>query len=142
MNRFVRCAVLLGVPLVSGGIAAASASDSADAVKELAPAGTLRVGVVEAPTSGAFFVAKDRATGQPSGVTVELGAELARRIGLPVEYRVYPNSGECTEATSSGAVDVAFMPVDEERRGKVAFGPAYYLLESTFLVSAASGIAS
>ena len=56
------------------------------------------------------------------------------------EYRVFPNSGECTEATSAGAVDVAFMPVDEERRKKVAFGPAYYLLESTYLVSGPSGI--
>jgi polar amino acid transport system substrate-binding protein len=34
------------------------------------------------------------------------------------------------------------MPVDEERRAKVAFGPAYYHLRSTYLVSAASGLMS
>ena len=141
MNRSVPCAVLLGISLVGGGNPA-SAGDSADAVKELAPSGTLTVGIVEAPNAGAFFITKDRMSGQPSGVTVDLGAELARKMGVPVAYRIYPNSGECTEAASSGAVDVAFMPVDEERRSKVAFGPAYYLLESTYLVSGASGIES
>ncbi|MET0747683.1 MAG: transporter substrate-binding domain-containing protein, partial [Rhizobium sp.] len=44
------------------------------------------------------------------------------------------------QALESGAIDVSFMPVDEERRKRVAFGPAYYILESTYLVSAASGI--
>ena len=53
---------------------------------------------------------------------------------------MFPNSGECTEAVATGAVDVAFMPVDPVRAAQVAFGAAYYLLESTYLVSAASGI--
>jgi len=124
---------LLGVVLTGGPATAA------DGAKQLAASGILRVGVVEAPNAGAFFIAKDKATGQLHGVTVDLGAALARKLGVPLDYRVFPNSGECTEATASGAVDVAFMPVDEERKGKVAFGPAYYLLESTYLVSGASG---
>lgn len=139
MNRMAGGAMLLGAVLAGGG---AAASDAAGGAKELAPNGTLRVGVVEAPNAGAFFVAKDRASGALRGVTVDLGAALARTLGARLEYVVFPNSGECTEAITAGAVDVAFMPVDEERRGKVAFGPAYYLLESTYLVSGPSGIAS
>jgi polar amino acid transport system substrate-binding protein len=112
----------------------------AEVMKELAPSGTLVVGVVEAPIAGTFFVAADKSTGNLRGVTIDLGAALARKLGVPVEYRVFPNSGECTEATHSGKVGVAFMPMDEERRGRVAFGPAYYVLESTYLVSRTSGI--
>ena len=127
----------MGMVLAASG---ASGADTSSAAKELAPTGVLRVGVVEAPNAGAFFVSKERGT--PRGVTVDLGAALGERLGMPVEYRVYPNSGECTEATSSGAIDVSFMPVDDERRAKVAFGPAYYLLESTYLVTGPSGVQS
>ena len=101
----------------------------------------LRVGVVEAPDAGAFFVAVD-AAGRPRGVTAELGSAFAAFLGRAADHRVFPNSGECTDATATGAVDVAFMPVDDLRREKVSFGPAYYLLESTYGVSAASGITS
>src|SRR5437763_1253059 len=124
MNRIAGVAMALAASLTGGG---AAAGDSALA-KELMPSGALRVGVVEAPNAGPFFVVKEKETGEVRGVTVDLGAELAKKLGVKPVYIVYPNSGECTEATSSGAIDVAFMPVDEERRGKVAFGPAYYLL--------------
>jgi len=92
-------------------------------LKEMVPTGTLRVGVVEAPDAGTFFVAKDPKTHAVHGVTVDLGADLAHELGVPVTYTVFPNSGACTEATHSGAVDVAFMPVDALRRQQVAFGP-------------------
>jgi len=109
-------------------------------LKEMVPTGTLRVGVVEAPDAGTFFVAKDPKTHAVHGVTVDLGADLAHELGVPVTYTVFPNSGACTEATHSGAVDVAFMPVDALRRQQVAFGPAYYQVESTYLVSGQSKI--
>lgn len=107
---------------------------------ELAPQGVIRAGVVEAPHGGVFFIVRDTDTGLPKGVTVDLAAGLAQSIGVPVEYRIFPNSGECTDAVEAGEIDVAFMPVDEERRKRIAFGPAYYLLGSTYMVSAASGI--
>ena len=111
-----------------------------EVMQELVATGSLRVGVVEAPNAGVFFVSRDGASGVVRGVTVELGAQLARQLSVPVSYSVFPNSGACTEAVNAGSVDVAFMPVDALRREKVAFGPAYYLLESTYLVSGASGI--
>jgi polar amino acid transport system substrate-binding protein len=109
------------------------------ALKEIAPTGKLRVGVVYAPVATAFFVTKD-ADGRPHGVTVDLANELATRLGVPIEFMVAPNSGEVTEATSAGAVDVTFMPVDDERKTKVDFGPAYYFGESTYLVRPGSDI--
>ena len=108
-------------------------------VKEIAPTGKLRVGVVYAPVATAFFVTRD-AQGEPHGVTVDLANELAAKLGVPIEFTVAPNSGEVTEATSSGALDVSFMPVDDERRKKVDFGPSYFLGESTYLVRPGSDI--
>jgi len=108
-------------------------------LKEIAPTGKLRVGVVYAPVATAFFVTKD-ADGRPHGVTVDLANELAAKLGVPIEFMVAPNSGEVTEATSAGAVDVTFMPVDDERKTKVDFGPAYYFGESTYLVRPGSDI--
>ena len=45
-----------------------------------------------------------------------------------------------TEATRTGALDVSFMPVDDERKAKLDFGPAYYIGESTYIVRAGSDI--
>jgi len=131
------CSVLVVAVLA----ACASISDrpTSDALKELAPTGKLRVGVASAPTRSAFFVEKD-ANGQPSGVTVDLGNELGRKLGVPVEIIVAPNSGELVKATSSGALDVSFMPVDDERRKILDFGPAYFVIESSYLVRPGSDI--
>ena len=107
----------------------------------LAPTGPLRAGVVQAPTAGVFFVHVDD-EGVPRGVTVDLATALAKSENLELSITVFPASGECTAALAAGAIDVAFMPVDATRAAMVAFGPAYYLLESTWLVSAASGIQS
>ena len=90
-----------------------------------------------APTASTFFVVKD-ADGSPRGVTVDLGNALADKLGVPVEFLVVPNSGEVTDALEKAAIDVAFMPVDDERRKRVDFGPAYFLVESTCLVLGSS----
>jgi polar amino acid transport system substrate-binding protein len=106
-------------------------------MKELARTGTLRVGLAIAPLPSTFFVTKD-ASGKPQGVTVDLGAALAKQLAVPVEFVVAPNSGILTDATAEGAIDVTFMPVDEERKKRVAFGPKYVLIESTYMATAAS----
>jgi polar amino acid transport system substrate-binding protein len=120
--------------MLIAGNAAANESD----MKELAPTGKLRVGVVFAPTMSTFFVVKDEG-GKPRGVTVDLGEMLAKKLNVPIEFVAYPNSGQATDAVESGAVDVSFMPVDEERKKRIAFGPDYVRVESTYMVTAASG---
>jgi polar amino acid transport system substrate-binding protein len=119
-------------------LAATGASANESTMKELAPTGKLRVALVFAPSPGAFFVLK-QADGTPNGVTADLAAALAKKLGLPIEYVLFPNSGLATDATESGAVDVSFMPVDEERKQRIAFGPAYVQGESTYMVTAATG---
>jgi polar amino acid transport system substrate-binding protein len=136
VKRIGLCAIAIASVIVAAG--SMSAQETA-VLKELAPTGKLRLGIVFAPVASAFFVTKD-SQGQPHGVTVDLGTELARRLGVPLEFMLASNSGLVADATESGAIDVAFMPVDQERRNRVDFGPPYYILQSTYLVTATSGI--
>jgi polar amino acid transport system substrate-binding protein len=110
------------------------------AIHELVPSETLRVGLVAAPARSMLFVAKDVSTGEPRGITVDLARSLAQQLRVPISLIMMPNSGACTEALEQELIDITFMPVDDERRRKVAFGPAYYIMESTYLVTASSGI--
>ncbi len=131
--------LLRGILLASMMIAvAAMAGDVPGGKKELAPTGSLRVGVVAAPKANVFFVAID-ADGKPRGVTVDLGDVLARTLDVASEFIVAHNSGELTDALERGLIDVAFLPVDEERKKRVAFGPVYVQFESTCLVLGSSG---
>lgn len=122
---------VLGVGLMAGSHAIA-ADEAARA--ELASTGKLRVGVAFAPSASAFFVVKD-ASGAPRGITVDLGEALGKKLGVPVEIVAAPNSGELTDLTAKAAIDVAFMPVDAERKARIDFGPAYFALESTCMVA-------
>ena len=109
-------------------------------MNELTPTGRLRVGVAFAPSPSPLFVVKD-ADGSPRGVTVDLANDLGRELAVPVEFLVAPNTGELVDALEQGRIDLSFMPVDEERKKRIAFGPAYFLVESTYMVTEASGIA-
>lgn len=130
--------LLHGVVLAAMAAAAvAAAGDPATARKELASTGRLRVGVVSAPKASVFFVVKG-ADGRPRGVTADLGEELARTLGAASEFFVAHNSGELTDALEKGLIDVAFLPVDDERRKRVEFGPDYVQFESTCLVLGSS----
>lgn len=108
-----------------------------DDINELAPTGQLRGGVVIAPAASAFFAVRDP-SGAARGVTVDLLHFIAERLKLPLELKLFPNSGEATDAVANGACDLAFMPQDAERMKKVAFGPAYFRIESAYLVPAGS----
>jgi polar amino acid transport system substrate-binding protein len=130
MDRFLVCGVFLGAMIIG---ASATADDIAAVKKELASTGKLRVGVVSAPKATVFFVVTD-ADGTAHGVTVDLGNELARTLAVPSEFAVAHNSGELTDTLEKGLIDVAFLPIDDERQKRVDFAPAYVEFESTCLV--------
>ena len=138
MNLLSRgCAIL-----AMAALAACASVPGEEARKELAPHGKLRVGIGVGAAPSQFWATLDPATGKPRGVTVNLGQALADRLGVPLELVVYPNSGEVTAAGPKGEWDVAFVPVDDERRKIVDFGPAYYLSTSTYMVGPNSPIKS
>jgi polar amino acid transport system substrate-binding protein len=117
-----------------------SAPASADGLKdEIAPSGKLRVAIAISPAGGAFWSTKTESGGY-AGVPVDLGKEMAAQLGVPVEYVVHQNSGQITDAASKGSWDVAFLPKDPEREGKMSFGPTYEVADATYIVKAGSPV--
>ncbi len=133
-EELVRAMQLCGAASLCGADAR-----SGGGMKELIPTGKLRFGVAFAPKTSALFVVKEE-DGSPRGITADLGSTLAKRLGVPVEFMVAPNTGVLTDALADAKIDVAFMPVDDERKKRLDFGPMYALVESTYMVTAASGI--
>ena len=121
-------------------LAAPARADDAAAKKELTPHGRLRVAIAVGPAPSALYTVKDGAGYR--GVTIVLGTALAQKLGVPVEWVPYLATGEIQGSAASGAWDVSFMPVDEERKKFVDFGNAYHLLQSTYLVAPGSKINS
>jgi polar amino acid transport system substrate-binding protein len=112
----------------------------AAALKELAPTGKLRLAIAVSPSPSAQFAIQDGNTYR--GVAVTLGRALAAKLGVPLEIIPHQASGEIQNSAASNRWDVAFLPVDDERKKFVDFGNAYHLLQSTFLVGSSSKIQS
>ena len=72
--------------------------------EQLTPTGKLRVGVAAGLTPGTGNVAIDPASGRPRGIGADLGAALARVLGVEVVWVTYLNSGDLTDAGNYGSV--------------------------------------
>jgi polar amino acid transport system substrate-binding protein len=116
---------------------AAMPSVPSDVLSDLAPTGKLRVGV---NYGNPILVQKDEATGGPRGIIVDLSRELARRLGVPVEFVFYDAAGMMTDAVKTGAWDVAFLAVDPKRAAEISFTAPYIEIEGVYLVPAGSPI--
>lgn len=109
----------------------------AEAVGHLVPTGRLRVAItIEASLSASGVIRLPG--GGLRGVPVELATALAARLGVPLDLVPYGRADEIRRA--AGSWDVTFMTVDDDRRGLVAFGAAYHVGESGYLVPAGSPI--
>jgi polar amino acid transport system substrate-binding protein len=117
-----------------------SAKPDAAAMRELCPTGILRIAVAVAPSPSAQFAIKDGDTIR--GVAVMLGKALAGRLGAAAQVLPHAASGEIQNSAADNRWDVAFLPVDAERKKFVDFGNAYHLLQSTFLVAPGSAMQS
>ena len=111
----------------------------ADGLKdEIAPTGKLRVAIAISPAGGAFWSTKTEAG--YAGVPVDLGKAMAAQLGIAIDYVVYQNSGQITDAASKGTWDVTWLPKDPERETKMMFGPIYEVADATYIVKAGSGV--
>jgi polar amino acid transport system substrate-binding protein len=69
---------------------------------------------------------------------VDLGRELGRRLGVPVEVTGYESPGKLADAVRSGAWDVGFLADEPQRANEIDFTAAYVEIEATYLVPAGS----
>ena len=75
------------IGLFIGGCAGMQARVNQETRAAVAPTGTLRVAFLLGP----IYATKDSSTGELKGVAVDLGKELARRIGVPFHPVVFCN---------------------------------------------------
>ncbi|HET7825727.1 MAG TPA: ABC transporter substrate-binding protein [Anaeromyxobacter sp.] len=102
-----------------------------DAIRDLAPRGTLRAAI---NFGNPVLAQKDPATGEPRGVSVDLARELGRRLGVPVELVTFDAAGKVFDALRDGAWDVAFLAIDPARAAGIDFTQPYVRIEGTYLV--------
>jgi polar amino acid transport system substrate-binding protein len=124
---------ILAMAALGGAAAAQSVSPALRA--ELAPTGTLRAGI---NYNNPLLARRDAATGELSGIAVDLSRELGRRAGLPVELVPYDAAGRMGDAVKTGAWDVAYLAVDPGRAAFIDFTAPYIELEGAYLVPAGS----
>lgn len=98
---------------------------------ELAPSGKLRAAI---NYGNPILATRDVVTGEPRGLSVDLARELARRVGLPVEFVIYTAAGKVVEGIKSGAWDIAFFAIDPVRAADTDFTAAYVVIEGAYLV--------
>ena len=106
-------------------------SISQDVIEELAPLGKLRAGI---NYGNPVLARRDSATGEISGVAVDLARELGLRLGLPVEIVGFEAAGKLFEAAKTAAWDVAFLAVDPDRAAEVDFTAPYIEIDGTYLL--------
>ena len=105
----------------------------------LAPTSTLRVGI---NYGNPVLAKRDLATGELSGVAVELARELSRHFEIPLNFVAFESAGKMFEAIKNDGWDVAFLAIDPARAGQIDFTPPYLEIEGTYLVPESSELTS
>jgi polar amino acid transport system substrate-binding protein len=116
--------------IMTGGISSGLAA-------ELAPTGRLRAAI---NFGNSVLAQQDPAGGPPRGVSAELARELARRLGVGVDYVTFDAAGKVVEAAKAGLWDVAFLAIDPVRAAGIAFTAPYVVIEGVYLVPKDSGL--
>ena len=112
---------------------------SSQARAELAPGGTLRVGINH---SNFLLVNPGSPHGAPAGIAPDLALELGKRLGVPVEFVSFEAAGKTADAIRDAAVDAGFLASEAERASVIEFSSAYLELPATYLVPAGSPLRS
>ena len=106
---------------------------------ELAPTGVLRAGI----NTGNFLLVTGCAeNGDPVGVSPDVAAEIARRLGVALKLVPYSDPGSLADAADRGEWDIGNIGAEPQRAKTIAFTPAYCEIEATYLVPAGSPIRS
>jgi polar amino acid transport system substrate-binding protein len=105
--------------------------------QELAPDGKVRIGL---NYSNFLLVLGDGADGAPQGIAPDLGRELGKRLGVPVEFVRFKQAGHLADGVRDGSCEVGFLGAEPQRANEIAFTKAYLEIPVTFLVPAGSKI--
>jgi polar amino acid transport system substrate-binding protein len=115
----------LGLALTLVGSMTMLAQDS-EARRQLLATGKLRVGI----NLGNLLT---------KVVGVDIGRDLARRLGTEAVFVEYPTPGAVTQGVGK-EWDIAFIAADPDREAGVSFTPPYVQLDATYLVRGDSAV--
>lgn len=101
----------------------------------LAPTGKLRAAFL---ANSPFYATNDL----KSGVAIDMGNELARRIGVPFEVVTYPSVVGLFNSVPSGRWDIIFTGIVPERTAIIEYSEPYAQIELGFLVGKEAPIAT
>jgi polar amino acid transport system substrate-binding protein len=104
--------------------------ESATCSPLLCPSGKLRASI----NLGNPILANKNAAGEVFGVSVDLSRELAKRLGVGLELKVFDAAAKSVAAVTSGEADIGFFAIDPLRGEGVSFSAAYIHIEGCYLV--------
>jgi polar amino acid transport system substrate-binding protein len=100
-------------------------------VSALAPGGTLRASI---NLGNPILASTDAASGGPAGVSVDLAREIARRLGVPIEFVEFDKAAASVDAVRRERADIGFFAIDPARSDGLLFTAPYVLIEGSYLV--------
>lgn len=106
-----------------------------DVRHELVPTGVLRASI----NLGNPVLAQGNPS-RPSGVSVDLARELARRLDVPIQLVCFDAARKSLAAVMDGQADLCFLAVDPARAESLNFTAAYAVIEGVFAVRQESSI--
>ena len=130
--RLARTALLAIAVIGSLGVSARADGEA----KLLAPSGTLRVGIY--PGSPTSMVTD--AAGKPHGLAYDLGGELAKRLGVAIDYVRFQRVADIVTAIHDGQIDFTVTNATPARANEVSFSQPVLAIELGYLVPAHSPI--
>src|SRR5260370_17047315 len=104
-------------------------------VSELAPTGVLRAAI----NMGNFLLVTGKTpSGDPTGVSADIAAAIAARLGVPVKYLPYARPGEIADDAEKGRWDIGNIGAEPHRAAVVNFTAASSQIHATYLLPAGS----
>jgi polar amino acid transport system substrate-binding protein len=138
MFRTVFAAVIVMAAIIPAfGQTGGGMKPNEEVVKQLAPSGTLRVGI----NFGNMVLAQGTVDA-PRGITPDLSRELGKRLGVPIEFIAFNAAGKTFEALKAGKLDILFLAIEPVRAAEVEFTAPYVLIEGVYLVPKDSPLAT
>jgi polar amino acid transport system substrate-binding protein len=113
------------------------ASVPAAVIAAFAPTGRLRVSI---NLGNPILANRNAASGEVTGVSVDLARGLADKLGVPVELVVTDAAAKSVETVRAGRADIGFFAVDPLRGEGIRFSAPYVLIEGAYLVKDGSAL--
>jgi polar amino acid transport system substrate-binding protein len=128
--RTATCLTLISLHVLLQGCSTVP-KPSNEVLKQLAPSGTLRAAI---NFGNPVLAAKDVATSEPSGVSIDIARALANRLGVPLRVVPFESAGSVVAAARNDEWDVAFVARDPARAKEMLQTAPYVSIEGAYLV--------